>query len=67
MSGLLVWEQIGGYEYRAPVLGGWLVKHEAPILVTNPNGTYGPSLDWLDSRASIAFIPDAEHVWGTQP
>jgi hypothetical protein len=61
---LLIWEKIeeNGFEWRAPVPGGWLVK-TMDIVVHFDNGTRRDGQDW---RPAIAFIPDPQHTWGKE-
>lgn len=48
---ILLWEKLDDGEYRARVIGGWLVK------------VYGPSF-WTPTPMSICFVPDENHTWG---
>jgi len=52
---LIQWEKLdpGGFEWRAPVPGGWLVK-------TMDAG----DLSQRTWRPALAFVPDPEYLWG---
>lgn len=49
----LIWEKLGDGEYRAKVLGGWLVK------------VHGQA-NWNPIPMSICFVPDEGHCWKGQ-
>jgi len=59
---LLQWEKMDddGFEWRAPVPGGWLVKTMDKV-VHFDGGSRRDGEDW---RPSLAFVPDPGHVWG---
>lgn len=56
------WEQIDehGYEFRAKVFDGWLVKVLENVLTCRPDC---PPDFGFEYRAALAFVPDHNHEW----
>lgn len=54
------WERIDINMYRARIPGGWLVKHEAPVI---HDTSHLGMIDGWDERISICFVPDPDHTW----
>lgn len=53
------WEEIDSNEFRAKVIGGWVLKvHEHVFHMTDTRE--GEGWDW---RVAITFIPDINHEW----
>lgn len=45
---------------RIAIPGGWLVEGLTNVLTQLSDGRMDQGFDW---RASIAFVPDPEHLW----
>lgn len=61
---LLTWEKINdnGYEYRARVHGGWLVKILEDVIQDRHEYGQGLVSGW-DWRIAVCFVPDPNHEW----
>ena len=57
----LEWENIGIWDSRTKVFGGWIVKCTEPVYHLSTESIEGGNgWDW---RISTCFVPDSKHEW----